>query len=49
VLLLALGGLARIAVGAHWPSDVFATYAVGLVWPAGLLRVIVGSPIHRNP
>jgi undecaprenyl-diphosphatase len=48
VILLVLGGLARIALGAHWPSDIFATYAVGLVWSAILLRLIAGSPIHRT-
>jgi membrane-associated phospholipid phosphatase len=29
-LLAALGGFARIALGAHWPSDVFAGAALGI-------------------
>ena len=29
-ILAALGGMARIAVGAHWPSDVFAGAALGI-------------------
>lgn len=39
VALLVLGGLARIALGAHWPSDIIASYLIGLVWTAVLLRL----------
>jgi membrane-associated phospholipid phosphatase len=45
VALLVVGGLARIALGAHWPSDVLASYLVGLVWSAMLLRVVAGRPL----
>ena len=36
--LLILGGVARIALGAHWPSDVLISYYLGLLWSAGLIR-----------
>ena len=36
--LLILGGVARIALGAHWPSDVILSYYLGLLWSAGLIR-----------
>jgi membrane-associated phospholipid phosphatase len=49
VVLLLLGGLARITLGAHWPSDIVATYGVGLVWSAILLRTVAGPPPHRTP
>ena len=35
--LLILGGAARIALGAHWPSDVLLSYYLGLLWTAFLL------------
>jgi undecaprenyl-diphosphatase len=44
VFLLLAGGIARITLGAHWPSDILATYVVGLTWSAVLLRVIAGAP-----
>ena len=44
VFLLSAGGLARITLGAHWPSDVLATYVVGLTWSAVLLRIVAGAP-----
>jgi membrane-associated phospholipid phosphatase len=37
-LLLILGFVARIALGAHWPSDVIISYYLGLVWAAFLIR-----------
>ena len=43
-ILAAFGGLARIAVGAHWPSDVFAGAALGIF--GGLLG---GHFSHRIP
>jgi membrane-associated phospholipid phosphatase len=49
VALLVLGGLARIALGAHWPSDILVSYLVGLVWSAILLRLAAGAPTRLNP
>lgn len=37
-VLAALGGVARIYLGAHWPSDVLASYCTGI-----LMLVILGS------
>jgi membrane-associated phospholipid phosphatase len=36
--LLLIGGLVRVALGAHWPSDVIISYYTGLLWAALLLR-----------
>jgi membrane-associated phospholipid phosphatase len=36
---LVLCWLARIALGAHWPSDVILSYYLGLLWAACLIRV----------
>ena len=36
-LLLVIGGIARIALGAHWPSDVAVSYFLGLLWGAFLI------------
>ncbi len=33
-----LGGAARIALGAHWPSDVLISYYLGLLWAGFLIR-----------
>jgi membrane-associated phospholipid phosphatase len=35
---LVLCFLARVALGAHWPSDVLISYYLGLLWAAVLLR-----------
>jgi membrane-associated phospholipid phosphatase len=37
--LLVVCFLARVALGAHWPSDVLISYYLGLLWAAGLIRV----------
>jgi membrane-associated phospholipid phosphatase len=42
--LLLLGGVARIALGAHWPSDVLLSYYLGLLWAAFLIRFAVNLP-----
>jgi membrane-associated phospholipid phosphatase len=36
--LLLIGWAARIALGAHWPSDVILSYLIGLLWAALLIR-----------
>jgi membrane-associated phospholipid phosphatase len=36
--LLMLGWLARVALGAHWPSDIIISYYFGLLWAAFLIR-----------
>lgn len=38
VALAALGGVARIYLGAHWPSDILASYCTGI-----LMLVMLGS------
>lgn len=32
ILLLALGATARIVLGAHWPSNLWGAYLIGLFW-----------------
>jgi membrane-associated phospholipid phosphatase len=39
--LLILGGAARIALGAHWPSDVLISYCLGLLWAGFLVRFVL--------
>jgi membrane-associated phospholipid phosphatase len=36
--LLILGWVARVALGAHWPSDVTISYCLGFLWATFLLR-----------
>jgi membrane-associated phospholipid phosphatase len=38
VALLILGFVARVALAAHWPSDVIISYYLGLLWAAFLIR-----------
>ena len=37
--VLILAGVARIALGAHWPSDVIISSYLGLLWAACLIRL----------
>ena len=37
--LLIIGGIARIALGAHWPSDILISYFLALLWAFFLIRV----------
>jgi len=37
-LLLIVGWVARVALAAHWPSDVIISYYLGLLWAAFLIR-----------
>lgn len=39
--LLLLGWVARVALAAHWPSDVIISYYLGLLWAACLIRFIL--------
>lgn len=38
--LLVAGAIARIALAAHWPSDVAVSYLIGLLWVTLLMRFI---------
>jgi membrane-associated phospholipid phosphatase len=38
--LLAIGGWARVALGAHWPSDILISYLMGILWSVLLLRFV---------
>jgi membrane-associated phospholipid phosphatase len=39
--MLAAGCVARVALGAHWPSDVFLTTAICLTWIWAAARVVL--------
>jgi undecaprenyl-diphosphatase len=38
VVLLIAGGVARITLGAHWPSDILLSYFIVFVWVVLVLR-----------
>lgn len=46
VVLLVMGGCARIALGAHWLSDIYGAYAIGFTWTK--LLVLVGLPKFKQ-
>jgi membrane-associated phospholipid phosphatase len=37
-LLLLVGWVARVSLGAHWPSDVVLSYLIGFLWAYFLIR-----------
>lgn len=37
VALLLITGAARVRLGSHWPSDIFAGYAIGAAWVATVI------------
>ena len=41
-VMLILVCLARVALGAHWPSDVILTSVIGLTWIWAVSRVVLG-------
>ncbi|MEW6110594.1 MAG: phosphatase PAP2 family protein [Thermodesulfobacteriota bacterium] len=40
ISLLVIGGIARIALAAHWPSDVAVSYLIGFLWVTLLIRFV---------
>lgn len=46
VLVVTAMGPARVASGAHWPSDVLAGYALGVAWL--LVVLVAGLPPQRD-
>jgi membrane-associated phospholipid phosphatase len=45
-VLLIVGWVARIALAAHWPSDMMVSYYLGLLWAAFLIRF---APVALGP
>jgi membrane-associated phospholipid phosphatase len=39
-ILLLIGWAARLSLGAHWPSDVFLSYLIALLWAGLLIRFV---------
>ena len=44
---LLLGFVARVALAAHWPSDMIISYYLGLLWAAFLIRFFGSRDSHR--
>jgi len=44
---LLLGFVARVALAAHWPSDMIISYYLGLLWAAFLVRFFGARDSHR--
>ena len=42
-VIVLLGCLARVALGAHWPSDVLLTALICMVWIWAAARVVLGK------
>lgn len=45
ILLIAMIGLSRLYFGVHWPTDVIAGYAAGIVW---LIACILSLEVWRS-
>lgn len=46
-VLLLMGWAARIALGAHWPSDVMLSYLIGVLWAGLLIRLVYSTCIRK--
>ncbi len=44
VIAATCGWYARVALGAHWPSDVIISYYLGVLWAAFLSRLALREP-----